>query len=244
MAKFTIFGAALMLAAATQAQALVGPAREDSAKGAHVLMLLKRDERGSSFCSANVIARDVLLTAGHCVTKAENLRAYWPGGDLEQKIAAVTVHPQFRADATQKRLKSIDLALVRLATPLPARVQPVPIAWDAPIAVGARLQIAGYGLTREGDGRSGGKLHAGGLVVREPLSQILIWAKDPADKGLGACTGDSGGPVLTQDGAALVAVTVWSEGAGANHCGQLTQAVRLGPQRAFIEDTLRNWGLR
>ena len=80
--------------------------------------------------------------------------------------------------------------------------------------------------------------------MREPISQILVWAKDPTNKGLGACTGDSGGPLLTEDGAALIAVTVWSEGAGKNDCGQLTQAVRLGPQRAFIEDTLRAWGVR
>ena len=243
MAKFSMLAAALTLAATAPAQALVGPAQEERAAAAHVLMLLKRDARGSSFCSAIVIARDALITAGHCVTKPEDLRAFWPGGDLDQKVAAVVTHPQFRADATEKRARSIDLALVRLAQPLPARFQPIPIAWEAPIAIGARFQIAGYGLTREGDGRSGGKLHSGALIVREPLSKILVWAKDPANKGLGACTGDSGGPMLTQDGA-LVAVTVWSEGAGKKDCGALTQAVRLGPQRDFIETTLRSWGVK
>ncbi|MDB5640990.1 MAG: trypsin family protein [Hyphomicrobiales bacterium] len=244
MAKHMIFGAALLLGFATAAQALVGPSHDEAAAAAHTLMLLKRDARGSSFCTASVIARDVLLTAGHCVTAPENLRAYWPGGDLEQKALAIAVHPLYRADATEKRVRSIDLALVRLANPLPASFRPIPIAWDVTPAVGARLQIAGYGLTREGDARSGGQLHGGALVVREPLSQILVWAKDPANKGLGACTGDSGGPMLTQDGGALVAVTVWSQGSGAKRCGDLTQAARLAPQRAFIEDTLRGWGVR
>jgi secreted trypsin-like serine protease len=244
MAKMMILGAALMLAAATDASALVGPSREETAAAAHTLMLLKTDARGSSFCTANVIARDVLLTAGHCVTSPENLRAYWPGGDLEQKIAAIAVHPLYRADATQKRVRSIDLALVRLARPLPASFRPIPSAWDAQIVPGAPLRIAGFGLTREDDGRSAGKLHSGAMIVREPISQILVWAKDPANKGLGACTGDSGGPMLSEDGAALVAVTVWSEGEGKKKCGLLTQAVRLGPQRAFIEDTLRAWDIR
>jgi secreted trypsin-like serine protease len=244
MAKYILLGAALMLAAATQASALVGPSREETAAAAHTLMLLKTDARGASFCTANVIARDVLLTAGHCVTSPENLRVYWPGGDLEQKIAGIAVHPQYRADATQKRVRSIDLALVRLARPLPATFRPITIAWDAQIVPGAPLRIAGFGLTREGDGRSAGKLHSGALVVREPISQILVWAKDPANKGLGACTGDSGGPMLSFDGGALVAITVWSEGEGKKTCGALTQAVRLGPQRAFIEDTLRAWSVK
>jgi hypothetical protein len=242
MANWKCIVAALTLMAASPASALVGPSREDASGAAHTLMLLKRDARGSSFCTANVIARDVLATAAHCVTSPENLRVYWPGGDLDQKVAAVAPHPLYRADAAQKRIKSIDLALVRLSQPLPDRFRPVGIAWAPLITAGARLRILGYGLTHEGDGRSGGKLHGGELVVREPISQILIWAKDPANRGLGACTGDSGGPLLTQDGASLVAITVWSEGAGARKCGQLTQAVRLAPQRDFIETTLRSWG--
>lgn len=244
MAKKSILGAALILACATPAIALVGPAREEQAAAAHTLMLLKTEARGPSFCTASAIARDVLLTAAHCVASPENLRAYWPGGDLEQKISTVAVHPLYRADAPEKRLKSIDLALVRLARPLPAMFRAIPIAYDAPVTSGARLRISGYGLTREGDGSSGGRLHIGALIVRDPLSQILIWAKDPANKGLGACTGDSGGPLLSEDGAALVGVTVWADGEGKKHCGALTQAVRLGPQRGFIEDTLRAWSVK
>ena len=53
----------------------------------------------------------------------------------------------------------------------------------------------------------------------------------------GACQGDSGGPVTAADGAVL-AVTAWIDGA----CGGLTQAVRLGPQRAWIDATLGRWG--
>jgi secreted trypsin-like serine protease len=244
MAKIMMLGAALMLAGATEAHALVGPSREETAAAAYTLMLLKTDAGGSSFCTANVIAQDVLLTAAHCVTSPENLRAYWRGGDLEQKISAVAVHPLYRADATQKRTKSIDLALVRLERPLPAPFRPIPMAWDARIVAGAPLRIAGFGLTREGDERSAGRLHSGAMVVREPISQILVWAKDPSNKGLGACTGDSGGPMLSEDGRSLVAVSVWSEGEGKKKCGLLTQAVRLGPQRGFIEDTLRAWGAR
>jgi hypothetical protein len=50
--------------------------------------------------------------------------------------------------------------------------------------------------------------------------------------------------MLTAARDALVAVTVWSQGTGKRQCGELTQAARLAPQRAFIEDTLRGWGVR
>ena len=78
------------------------------------------------------------------------------------------------------------------------------------------------------------------LVTREPLSKLLIWAKDPDNRGTGGCTGDSGGPFLSADGK-IVGVTVWSQGPGNKACGDLTQALRLGPERDFIEKTMSNW---
>lgn len=239
--------AALLLAlglvalTASHARAIVGGAQPDESAAAHVVMLLKADERGSAFCTANVIARDVLLTAAHCVDKPEKLRIYWPGGDLLQEVRQVVTHPQFRPNAPKTRELSIDLAMVRANVPLPARFIPIPIDWDARIEANTRFLVAGYGLTHEGDPRAVGKLHAAILTVREPLSRILIWAVDPSKKGLGACTGDSGGPFLSNSGKTLAGITVWSQGAGKSLCGELTQALRLGPQRDFIEKTLRSW---
>lgn len=242
MAKWMAF--ALALAACAPAQALTGPARNDETLAPHLVMLLKRDGRGSSFCTASVIARDVLLTAAHCVSKPADMRIYWPGlssqSDL-QPVRDVAVHPGYRPDAIRTRERSIEIALVRAAAPLPSRYAPLAMAQSDAVALGQRVVIAGFGLAREGDERSGGALRSATLAARAPLSSILLWAEDPQKRGIGACTGDSGGPILSEDMTRIVAVTVWSRGEGKRLCGALTQGVLVAPQRAFIDDVLRRW---
>lgn len=225
------------------ASALVGPATEDRSAAAHVLMVLKSNAQGAGFCTGVVIAPDTILTAAHCAGQAGELRLHTPGQARRDliSVARVALHPEYRANAPRTRERSIDLALIRSATPLPAPLQPVDIDWSASVQVGATYRIAGFGLGREGDERSAGTLRAGTLAARAPLSSILLWAKDPQERGLGACTGDSGGPIFSADGARLVAITVWSTGEGRRACGALTQGALLGPQRGWIERTLRAW---
>jgi len=150
------------------------------------------------------------------------------------------VHPEFRADAEKRRLRTIDLALLRLAEPLPADFAAARIAPDGATRIGETFVVLGYGLTREGDERSAGTLRAGALAAREPLSSVLLWAKDPAGKGLGVCTGDSGGPALRADGA-VFALASFGAGDGKSRCGALTQATILAPHAAWIEGVLARW---
>jgi hypothetical protein len=226
-----------------EASALVGPASEDRAAAPHVVMVLKRSQQGAAFCTGVVIAPDTILTAAHCAAQASDLRIHAPGGARRDLITVTrtAVHPEYRANAPRTRERSIDLALIRTATPLPSGLRPIEIEWSPGVQVGAAYRIAGYGLGREGDERTAGTLRAGTLAARAPLSNILLWAKDPQDRGLGACTGDSGGPIFSSDGSRLVAITVWSTGDGKRSCGALTQGALLGPQRGWIERTLRTW---
>jgi hypothetical protein len=43
-------------------------------------------------------------------------------------------------------------------------------------------------------------------------------------------------------GAAVAAVTSWSGGTGRRSCGALTQGILVGPQRAWIDRILQDWG--
>lgn len=190
-------------------------------------------------CSAVVVAPDAVLTAGHCAAGPHALRVHYRDserGPVLVEVAARAVHPGYDAGAVAKRRRSIDLALVRTAEPLPARFVPALLGTAEPRA-GAVMTLAGFGAVKAGDPRSTGTFRSVSVPVIEPYgpSRILVWLQ--GGKGLGACQGDSGGPVTGPSGAVL-AVSAWVGGS----CGGLTQGVRLGPQREWIDRTLTGWG--
>ena len=222
------------------AWAIVGEAHSDAVLEAHTVMVL-RAGAAAGFCSGVVVARDVVLTAAHCVSRADDMRVHWreAGAPVLRTVREVVVHPGYRANAARLRVRSIDLALVRLSEPLPARFMPAALD-ERGLALGDAVRIAGYGVAREGAAASSGVLRVAVLAARAPLSNILLWAQDAAHQGAGACTGDSGGPIFAADTATVVAVTDWATGVG-GHCGALTQGALVAPQRTWIEDVMRRW---
>jgi hypothetical protein len=40
---------------------------------------------------------------------------------------------------------------------------------------------------------------------------------------------------------AVVAITTWAKGSGRASCGGITQGILVGPQRAWIDQTLKGW---
>ena len=220
------------------ALAMVGETSPAPELSKNLVMVLTREGSGAGFCTASVLAANVILTAAHCVTSLPNMRVHF--GDTASpppliEIAAVAVHPQFHANAIATRERSVDLALIKLKTPLPAEFQPLEIGISE-IGLNTPLQLAGFGLTIEGNGRSAGKLLQGEVTLHAPLSNLLLWMEG---KNTGACTGDSGGPVL-QSGV-LVGVITWTTGYAGHHCGKLTQAIRLAPQMGWIGDVMTGW---
>ena len=227
------------------ARALVGASEENGPLAPYAVMVLKRAPSGAGFCSGVVIARDVVLTAAHCVAKLNDTRVFFPepaGVPMLKSVAAIAVHPQYRANAVQTRERSIDLALVRTEAPLPERFTPVSLDDKGAVKVGAAYRIAGFGVAKEGWGDTAGILRWGNLTARAPVSGILLWAEDPKKKNFGACEGDSGGPIFAAETDLLIAITSWSEGSGKEHCGKLTQAALIAPQRAWIDGVLKGWG--
>jgi hypothetical protein len=242
-AKLTAGLLAACALTATSAHAVVGGAVENGALAANALMIL--DSRGG-VCTGVVLAPDIVATAAHCVHGPYEHRAHFraqDGAPVLVEIAARAVHPQFDSSAIETRRRSIDLALVRLATPLPARFVPATLS-GANIREGGLVTLAGYGTTDENDksGRSMGTLNAVDLAAIEPHgpSSILLWLSDPKSLGRGGCQGDSGGPIVA--GGAVVALSTWTKGAQGRSCGELSQGVRLGPQRVWIDETLSGWG--
>ncbi|WP_457108421.1 S1 family peptidase [Methylobacterium sp. P5_C11] len=231
-----------LTAAVTAALALTSvPARAivggtEAPAGGAVMVLSSK----GGVCTGVVLAPDTVLTAGHCLAGAREHRVHFrdaAGAPVLVEVAAQALHPGYDAGAAVARRRSIDLALLRTATPLPARFAPVTLS-AAPARAGETLTLSGYGAAKPGDPRSTGTFRSVALPVIEPYgpSRILVWLKGA---GGGACQGDSGGPIAGPDGAVL-ALSAWIGGA----CGGLTQGVLVGPQRGWIDRVLGGWDRR
>lgn len=230
--------AALSVFASGGAHALVGPSSDGSTYAGQALMVLAQGPGRASFCSGVVVAPNIVLTAAHCVAAPAATRVHFRdprGAPVLLTVARVARHPEYRADAVAARAKSVDLALVETAEPLPSSFSAA-APGDAPNAVGATFEIAGFGMTRQGDPASSGHLRSARLALREPLSNVLLWLDGG---GAGACTGDSGGPVFY--GGAVVGIVAYAQAAVGRGCGGLTQAVRVAPYAGWIQQTIRGW---
>src|SRR5581483_691806 len=237
------------------ANAMVGgaaPAGEDL--GRSIVMIL--GSYGTA-CTATAIGRDLLLTAAHCVQPGADYKLVDrpPGTDPSRipalkDIVQIERDPQFDLKRLFAHLATADVALIKLAEGLPARVPPVPIAPEnEAINVGDTLIVAGYGVTVRGDGRTGGVVRAADLTVTGKPGPLQIRLVDPATKGqrpgLGACAGDSGAPAFRRaDGSlSIIGVVSWSTGPNlSGGCGGLTGITPVAKYRAWIVDTAHKLG--
>ena len=142
-----------------------------------------------------------------------------------------------------------DVALLRLDAPLKGKTASVVGVPQIPIVVGSRFTIAGIGVTVRGDGKSGGTIRVAGLIATGKPGTLQIRLVDPVGQGtrdgLGACTGDSGGPVFEDkpSGPVIVGVVSWSTGPnGSAGCGGMTGVTPLTLYRDWILQTARQWG--
>jgi hypothetical protein len=243
--------AAAAAAAATPAMAMVGGAQPASdGAGRSVMMIL-----GSygTVCTTTAIAPDLLLTAAHCLQPGADYKLddTWSGQTPTLKgIARIERDPQFDLKRLFGHIATADVALAKLAQPLPAKFPPVPLdKGSRPIAVGDAFVVAGYGVTVRGADRLDGIVRAATLVATGQPNTLQIHLVDARTRdqraGLGACTGDSGAPVLRDDGGtlAIVGVVSWSTGpkltAG---CGGLTGVTPLSRYAPWIRQTARVLG--
>ncbi len=177
--------AALPLAPAS---ALVG-ASPDGRFVDRVAMVLTRGAGEAGFCSAIVLDSRTLMTAAHCLRPVRDMAVHYrdaSGAPVIIPVEEAVAHPLYRPDAIENRVESIDLALIRAARPLDPRFVGAAIASGEGPAVGEPVILTGYGVTRDGDWKSGGELRSVTLAVRAPASRVLIWAADPGGPLAGA----------------------------------------------------------
>jgi hypothetical protein len=198
--------------------------------------------RGAS-CSGAVLARDLVLTAAHCVQPFSNYAVLAAPYPRLIKAAQIAVHPGFDPAQFKTRRPTPDLALVKLSEPLPPGFAPVRLARETALPrPGDRFTLMGFGMAAEGDDRSAGTLRTVTLPAIGTTGGIMVRLSPGAATLAGACVGDSGGPVF-KDGS-LVAVIGWTTGPKGPGCGRVTGATLVAIQRAWIESTASALGSR
>ncbi len=233
------------------AQALVGGAeRDQGALGRSVVTIV--GSRGN-FCSGALIAPTLVLSAAHCVTPGASYKIVQYDADRQPQLIAVkrvADHPQFNAQGIKAHRASADIALLQLNEPLAGKTT-LPLGRPLePFEAGQSYTIAGIGVAARGDGKSGGTVRQAQLISTSHPGKLQIRLLDPATNnerpGLGACTGDSGGPVLQQQNGRNIVIGVisWSTGAkSSNGCGGLTGVTPLTLYRDWILQTAKAWGV-
>jgi secreted trypsin-like serine protease len=248
---FCLLAAMAAASAIGPAAAMVGGA-PPAADGAGRSLVVILGSYGTA-CTATAITRDLLLTAAHCVQPGADykLADTWSASTLELKdITRIERDPQFDLKRLFAHLATADVALAKLAQPLPAKIPAAALdASSQPAAAGDAFIVAGYGVTVRGDGRTGGTVRAATLVATGEPNTLQLRLFDPHTKGesagLGACAGDSGAPAFRDNGGnlAVFGIVSWSTGPKLSAgCGGLTGITPLVRYRSWIVETAQALG--
>jgi secreted trypsin-like serine protease len=239
----------VLLSLSAPAAALVGGAETVRGTGAgrHIVMII--GTRGN-LCTGTAIARDLVLTAGHCVAPAATYRVLLADNKPPGlAIRSIAVHPRYNPKDYASGRVTADVALIKLEQPLPANIAPAALAPVQTVAPGDRFVIAGYGATSYGSESGNGTPRAATLVATGKPGNLQIRLADPAARdtraGLGACTGDSGGPAFVESAGTLAVIGVvgWSTGpASTAGCGGLTGVTPLAIYHGWVVEQARKMG--
>jgi hypothetical protein len=191
------------------------------------------DEAGvpSRYCSGTLLSATVFLTAGHCTDGADTARVWvdervqdnaeFPDGGATSYEGVPHTNPDFCRDCGDGLPGSPerDVGIVVLTEPVPTSLVDsygrLPLAGLVDdLQVAAAVDLVGYGaqVSQQGDGQG---TWAGALNRRQADSRLVagsfaqsdefVRVRPGADQG-GLCFGDSGGPVLTDEGTTILAV--------------------------------------
>ncbi|RXT20468.1 hypothetical protein B5U98_19520 [Bosea sp. Tri-39] len=239
------------------AQAVIGGVTSRTVDGARASTLRVETSRGE-LCSGAAISSELVLTAAHCLMTGGSVRVISLDKRFRNRthaVAAVLPHPTFVPGTTPRTQPGADLALLRLAAPLPADIQPLTLGsglWQ-----GETVTMAGFGLASENNKKTARTLrevtlvNAGNYTTANTVKVAVDTENRGEVLGAGACRGDSGGPVLRGPSGSrdLVGIVSWSSGPLSSRikmiCGGFTAITPISDHRAWIAEAserLLNYG--
>ena len=237
-----VFGGMLLFG--SPALAIVGNAPPATGWAARPIVMIVDSK--DNLCTGTALAADLVLTAAHCVARplVYRIKVYQTGQSIP--VASVARHPQFNYANYAASRATADLALLKLAAPLPDIVMPAAMAPPRRVAVGEMLTIAGFGVTVPGSARGLGLPRMATLSVTGKPGSLQIRLYDLATRnlrsGLGGCTGDSGAPAFDGQAASIIGVVSWSTAPNDEEgCGGLTGVTPLLNYRDWLVQTARKF---
>ena len=178
-------------------------------------------DRGSSFCTATIIAKNAIVTAAHCLQKfdaktkkkvdgnifpmAEDFIVYF-GTQVSRegtwiRAKRVVPHPDWNPTLTLQPAPASaphDIGVIVLSEDIPegyevAKIAPLDMKLD-----GGAVYLAGFGVTKSRNKNDTGTLREvetkfQSLDKKSQRLTVGAW-------GRGACAGDSGGPAYVKNG--------------------------------------------
>jgi hypothetical protein len=198
-------------------------------------ILSPKDGMLDGTCSGTLIAKDLVLTAAHCVkdTTEEGLKTLSVvaviNGVRAVPVTNWLVEPGYRRYQDGNIFVSTnrpinDLALLKLASPIGSEglVAEIPRS-EMPIGSSQELVLAGFGRTEAKDPYSVGTLYfaysTGTMKNVDDLDHQISM------DGVQPCLGDSGGPIYQADEKHFVLVGVTSH--GATDCSQAGRGISV-----------------
>ena len=198
-----------------------------SADTSSVVLLNMRSNDGAQLgaCSGTVVSSRRILTAAHCVDQGVAIVLVWLGSGEQIQAQSFVHYPGYVFNQS-----GFDVAVVTMAADLPRNPVPVLLGRDA--RVGETAIIAGWGRDQN---NSTATLRSGSTTI-SAVSNLLQTAYAPPSSSV--CSGDSGGPILVQEGGTWTIAGITSATSN-NECNTGTnyyQAVRQPNVTAFIEE--------
>lgn len=167
-----------------------------------VMVLARINDREANLCTGTLIARNVVITAAHCLLGSKSARVVFdvdPGCNSSFNPNTQSINVR-RSVVHPKYLESVkglnDLAMLKLETSAPSNYEVIPLYDGTSELSSQRVTYAGYGRTTE----SGSFRQSLRSVVKN-YTGTIFYAKNSnlvtsQTNGKGICQGDSGGPVF------------------------------------------------